>query len=126
MKDIKILLKKKNKTKRENMVVNTMKISRKMKSKNWLSIEKGITRHKKISERSLKKVSVSSYKSDNEAILEWSNLWSLAMRVVEIGVILGQSEALILSIISLFFLVRKSFNFFSGRLRLPYNNSQNI
>ena len=108
------------------MVVNTIKISQKMKNKNCLSIEKGITRQKKISERSLKKVSVSSYKSENEAILEWSKLWSLAMRVVEIGVVLGQSEALILSIILLFFLIRKSFNFFSGRLRLPYNNSQNI
>ena len=91
MKGIKILQKKK-KTKRENMAVNAIKISLKMKNKSWLSIEKDV-KCEKINERSLNKVSVSTYKSINGVFLEWSRLQFLTIRVVEIGAILGQCEA---------------------------------
>ena len=47
MKDIKIFLKK-EKTKVENMLVNVIKISQKMKNKSLLSIEKNIVQCKKI------------------------------------------------------------------------------
>ena len=42
--------------------------------------------------RLFNKVSVSSYKSKNRVILGWSRLWFLAIKAVEIRVILGQSE----------------------------------
>ena len=55
-------------------------------------MEKGITKCEKITERLFNKVSVSSYKSKNGVVLGWSRLLFLAIRVIEIGAILGQSE----------------------------------
>ena len=46
----------------------------------------------KITERLLNKVSISRYKSKIGVILERARLQFLALRVVEIGMILGQSE----------------------------------
>ena len=48
---------------------------------------------KKLTERSFNKDSASSYKSKNRVVLEWNRLQFLAIRVVEIRGILGQSEA---------------------------------
>ena len=79
MKDIKILLKKK-KT-RQNITVSAIKISQKMASKNYLSKEKDVMKCEKITERSLKKVSVYIQKSKNGVILELPRLWFLAKRV---------------------------------------------
>ena len=59
-----------------------------MKNKSYLIIEKGITISQKVTGRSLDKVSVSSYKSKNGVILQWSRFCSLAIKVVEIGSIL--------------------------------------
>ena len=75
------------------MVMKAIKISHKMKNKSWLSIEKGITKSEKITERSLDNVSVSSYKSENGVVLVWSRLRLLAIKVVEIGAILRQFKA---------------------------------
>ena len=47
----------------------------------------------KLTERSLNKGSASSYKSKNRVVLEWPRLRFLAIKVVEIRAILGQSEA---------------------------------
>ena len=47
----------------------------------------------KITEILLNKVFVSSCKSKNGVILQWSRLWFLATRVVGIGAIRGHSEA---------------------------------
>ena len=69
MKDIKIFLKK-EKTKVENMLVNVIKISQKMKNKSLLSIEKNIVQCKKITKRLLDEVLVTSYKSESGVILE--------------------------------------------------------
>ena len=63
-----------------------------MKNKSWLRIEKDM-KCVKINERSFNKVSVSCYKSKIWVILEWPRLWYLAIRVVEIGAILGEFEA---------------------------------
>ena len=68
-KDIKIFLKK-EKTKIENMLVNVIKISQKMKNKSQLSIEKNIVQCKKITKRLLDEVLVTSYKSESGVILE--------------------------------------------------------
>ena len=46
----------------------------------------------KITERLLNKVSISRYKSKIGVTLERARLQFLALRVVEIGMILGQSE----------------------------------
>ena len=73
MKDIKIFLKK-EKTKIENMLVNVIKISQKMKNKSQLSIEKNIVQCKKITKRLLDDVLVTSYKSESGVILEWPRL----------------------------------------------------
>ena len=73
MKDIKISLKK-EKTKIENMLVNVIKISQKIKNKSQLSIEKNIVQCKKITKRLLDDVLVTSYKSESGVILEWPRL----------------------------------------------------
>ena len=73
MKDIKIFLKK-EKTKVENMLVNVIKISQKMKNKSLLSIEKNIVQCKKITKRLLDDVLVTSYKSESGVVLEWPRL----------------------------------------------------
>ena len=73
MKDIKIFLKK-EKTKVENMLVNVIKISQKMKNKSLLSIEKNIVQCKKITKRLLDDVLVTSYKSESGVVLEWHRL----------------------------------------------------
>ena len=59
-----------------------------MKNKSYLITEKCITISQKVTGRSLDKVSVSSYKSKNGVILQWSRFCSLAIKVVEIGSIL--------------------------------------
>ena len=63
--------------KKREYVVNSIKISQKMKNKSQLSI--------KITKRSLNKVSVSRYKSKNGLVLEQTRLWFLAISVGEIG-----------------------------------------
>ena len=68
LKDIKILLKKK-KIKSNNKTANDIRISRKMKNKGWLSIEKNIMKCKKITVKSLNKVLLSIYQSKNVTIL---------------------------------------------------------
>ena len=78
VKSIKVFQKKK-KTKSENSVANAIKIS---ETRKYYEIQK-------INKNSFNKVSVSNYKSKNLVILEWSRLQCLAMRVVEIGAILG-------------------------------------
>ena len=52
------------------MVVKATKISQKIKGKSQLNIEKYIMNMKKIAERLLNKVSLSSYKSKIRAVLE--------------------------------------------------------
>ena len=78
VKSIKVFQKKK-KTKSENSVANAIKIS---ETRKYYEIQK-------INKNSFNKVSVSNYKSKNLVILELSRLQCLAMRVVEIGAILG-------------------------------------
>ena len=60
MKDLKILLKKKN-TKRENMVMKDIKISQEMKNKNWLSIKRYCEMRKSKSLRNYKKFGKPNY-----------------------------------------------------------------
>ena len=48
---------------------------------------------KKNSNRSLNKILVSRYKSNNWVMLGWPGLRFLAVRAVEIGSILGKSDA---------------------------------
>lgn len=59
-----------------------------------MNIEKYIMNMKKIAERLLNKVSLSSYKSKIRAVLEWPRLRFSAISVGEIGAILSQSEGL--------------------------------
>ena len=73
------------------MIVNAVKIFQKMKNKGSLSIEKDIMKCEKINERSFNKVP--RYKSKNEVVMGCSRFEFLAIRVGEIGAILGKSEA---------------------------------
>ena len=61
------------------MVVNATKISKKMKNKSQLSVEKYIMKREKIIESSLDKVSVSSYKSKDGISLEQPRLLRLRL-----------------------------------------------
>ena len=61
------------------MVVNAIKITQKMKNKIQQSIEKDIMKCKKITERLLSKVLVSSCQSKNGLILEWPRLQFLTI-----------------------------------------------
>ena len=61
------------------MVVNAIKISKKMKNKSQLSVEKDIMKREKIIEISLDKVSVSSYKSKDGVSLEQPRLRRLRL-----------------------------------------------
>ena len=81
------------KTKNKNMVVNDIKIAQKMTNKSYLSIGKDITKCKKIVARSLYKVSVSSYKSKNVAILRQPRFQFLAIVVGKNATISGQLYA---------------------------------
>ena len=58
-----------------------------------MSIGKDIGKCKKINERSLDKVSLSSYTSKNEVFLGWSIFEFLVVSVGEIVAILAKSEA---------------------------------
>ena len=60
MKDLKILRKKK-KTKRENMVMKDIKISQEMKNKSWLSIKRCYEMRKTKSLRNYKKFDKPNY-----------------------------------------------------------------
>ena len=63
-----------------------------MKSKSYLSIENDM-KCEKMNEMLLYKVSASSYESKNGVFLGWSRLLFSAMRLVDTGAILGQSES---------------------------------
>ena len=65
------------------MVVNATKISKKMKNKSQLSVEKYIMKREKIIERSLDKVSVSSYKSKDGISLEQPRLLRLRLEQLQ-------------------------------------------
>ena len=65
------------------MVVNATKISKKMKNKSQLSVEKYIMKREKIIESSLDKVSVSSYKSKDGISLEQPRLLRLRLEQLQ-------------------------------------------
>ena len=89
VKGIKILLTKKKNKKGEHGCEHCKNISKNEKQK---LVEYSRIYEMRKNKRLFNKVSVSSYKSKNRVILGWSRLWFLAIKAVEIRVILGQSE----------------------------------
>ena len=112
------------------MIINATDISHKMKNKSQLRVEKGLTESKKLTERLLDKVSLCRYKSENVIFLEQPRLRFLAIKIVEMRKILGQSESFKTKYIESFYqaiqfphyflLIKKFFEFFffCDRLRL--------
>ena len=79
------------KVKSENIVLNDVQISQKMKNKKQFCIEKDMKREE-ITVKSLSKVSVSSYKSKNVTVLEWTRFQFITIRVAENAVIIGEPD----------------------------------
>ena len=75
------------------MVVNDIRISKKIKNKGYFIIEKVIMKCEKITERFLKKGLVSSYKSKNVVTLGWPRFQFLAIMEGENVAVLRQSDA---------------------------------
>ena len=80
------------KVKSENIVLNDVQISQKMKNKKHFCIEKDIMKREEITVKSLSKVSVSSYKSKNVTVLEWTRFQFITIRVAENAVIIGEPD----------------------------------
>ena len=83
--------KRRKKQKENNIAMNATKISLKMKNKSWLSIEKYIMKCEKVNETSLNRFQFLVLRV--KMGYSQSRLRFLTIRVVEIGAILGQSEA---------------------------------